>query len=90
MILYVFILSFSTTSIKSKGFFWIAAFSRVETTASEEPASEPIIFSCLIPRNEIAASLMSYAIGSTIGKYYRSKFGIDNTTNNYFTLAISL
>ena len=38
----------------------------------------------------IAASLMSYAIGSTVGKYYRSKFGPDNTTTNYFTLAISL
>ena len=38
----------------------------------------------------IAASLMSYAIGSTVGKYYRSKFGLDNTTINYFNLAISL
>ena len=38
----------------------------------------------------IAASLMSYAIGSTVGKYYRSKFGVYNTTINYFTLAVSL
>ena len=38
----------------------------------------------------IAASLMSYAIGSTVGKYYRSKFGTDNTTVNYLNLAISL
>jgi membrane-associated phospholipid phosphatase len=38
----------------------------------------------------VAASLMSYAIGSTVGKYYRSKFGIDNTAINYFNLAISL
>jgi membrane-associated phospholipid phosphatase len=38
----------------------------------------------------IAASLMSYAIGSTAGKYYRSKFRLDNTTINYFTFTISL
>ena len=38
----------------------------------------------------VAASLMSYAIGSTVGKYYRSKFGQDNSVINYFTLAISL
>lgn len=38
----------------------------------------------------IAASLMSYAIGSTAGKYFRSKFGQGNTTTNYINLAISL
>jgi len=38
----------------------------------------------------IAASLMSYAIGSTVGKYYRSKFGQVNTSINYFTLSVSL
>jgi membrane-associated phospholipid phosphatase len=37
----------------------------------------------------IAASLMSYAIGSTVGKYYRSKFGQYNTTTNYFSIALS-
>jgi membrane-associated phospholipid phosphatase len=38
----------------------------------------------------VAASLMSYAIGSTVGKYYRSKFALGNTPVNYFTFAISL
>ena len=38
----------------------------------------------------VAASLMSYAIGSTVGKYYRSKFGQVNSTTNYINLAISL
>ena len=38
----------------------------------------------------VAASLMSYAIGSTVGKYYRSRFGQYNTTTNYLNFAISL
>ena len=38
----------------------------------------------------VAASLMSYAIGSTVGKYYRSKFGPANININYFNVAISL
>jgi membrane-associated phospholipid phosphatase len=38
----------------------------------------------------VAASLMSYAIGSTTGKYYRSKFGQNNSGTNYFNIAINL
>jgi len=38
----------------------------------------------------IVDSLMYYAIGSAAGKYYRNKFGPNNTSINYFNLAISV
>ncbi|MDR3667273.1 MAG: phosphatase PAP2 family protein [Ignavibacteriaceae bacterium] len=38
----------------------------------------------------IAATLMSYAIGSTVGKYYRSTFGLKNANINYYNISIGL
>jgi hypothetical protein len=38
----------------------------------------------------VAASLLSYAIGSTMGKYYRSKFTQNNFNTNTIDFYLSL